>query len=153
MSPRKNNVITVKGWPDPKKGKLYKGVVRKAVKKKTENVHVTIENLDPTQLGRIHEIDLPLPPRPSQYHRTCSFLMACGIDATIDGVSIDLNEIAGITVGMRFGAVAQDGPQQIDFERIENPSTVQVNTPDDNTDGAQDSDNMFKSEAEGEREF
>ena len=151
MSPRKNNVITVKGWPHPKKGKLYKGVVRKAVKK-VEYVHVTIENLDPTQLGRIHEMDLPLPVRPSRYHRTCSFLLACGIDATIDGVSIDLNEIAGVTIGMRFGAVAQDGVQEAGFERIENPSPAQANTPGNDSVDEQLGYSAFQSE-EGEKEF
>jgi hypothetical protein len=55
MSPRKNNVLTVEGWSNPKKGKLYKGIVKKA-DKKAKCVHVTIENLDPTQLGRMQEI-------------------------------------------------------------------------------------------------
>ncbi len=52
MSPRKNNVLTVEGWPDPKKGKLYEGIVRTAnVDKKQKCIFVTIENLDPTQQG------------------------------------------------------------------------------------------------------
>lgn len=127
MSPRKKSVITVKGWPNLRKSKLYKGIIRKA-ENKTQHVDIEVENLDPTQLGRIHEMHLPLPVRPSKYHRTCAFLMACGIDATIDRTSIDLNEIVGVTVGMRFGTVAQDGSQQIDLERIEDPSRLQTDT-------------------------
>ena len=154
MSPRKNNILTVEAWPNPRKGKLYKGIVKKAdVDKKAKCLHVTIENLDPTQLGRIHEMDLPLPVRPSRNHKTCAFLMACGIDATVDGVSIDLNEIAGVTIGMRFGAVAEDRSQRIDFERIEDPSRVQANTPGGDTEGAQLGGSTPKSEAEGGKEF
>jgi hypothetical protein len=119
MSPRKNNVLVVKGWSNPKRGKLYKGIVREA-KKNTQNIHVLIENLDPAQLGRTHEINLPLPIRPSKYHKTCSFLMACGIDASNDGANVDINNVIGVTIGMRFGAIA-DESQQIEFEKIENP--------------------------------
>lgn len=77
------------------------------LKNRTQYVHVIIENLDPTQLGRIHEIDLPLPLRPSRYHRTCSFLTACGIDVSTVGAKVCLDEIAGVTIGMRFGTVGQ----------------------------------------------
>ena len=54
--------------------------------------------------------------------------MACGIDATSDGVSVDFNEIVGFTVGMRFGAVAQDGSRQIDFKRINDFQNEQPKT-------------------------
>ncbi len=127
MSPRKNNVLTVEGWPNPKKGKLYKGIIKKA-DKKAKCADVTIENLDPTQLGRIHEISLPLPIRPSRYHRTCSFFIACGIDTTIDGTKISLDDIVDTTIGMRFGAFAEDGSQQIDFERIDEPAGMNVDS-------------------------
>ncbi len=152
MSPRKNNVLTVEGWPDPKKGKLYRGIIKKAVNK-ARSVHVTIENLDPTQLGRIHEMSLPLPIRPSRCHRTCSFFIACGIDTTIDGTEIYLDDIVDITIGMRFGAFAEDGSQQVDFERIENPARGQANTPGSESVGEEPSDSVLQSEAEGEREF
>jgi len=128
MSPRKNNVLTVEDWPDPKKGKLYKGRVGRAeAKGKPKSLHVTIENLDPSQLGRIHDVSLPLPVRPG--NRTCSFLAACGIDVSAVGAKVCLHDIAGATVGMRFGAVGQDESRQVDFERIENPPDMKVNTP------------------------
>ena len=151
MSPKKKSVITVKGWPSLKKGKLYKGIVRKA-ENKTEYVYIEIENLDSTQLGRIHEMDLPLPVRPSRYHKTCSFLIACGIDATTDGISIDLNETVGVTVGMRFSASARDGIQKVDFERIENPSEAEPTTPLEKPGDEQLGYSAFQSE-EGERAF
>ena len=125
MSPRKKNVLIVKGWPKPKKGKLYKGTIRE-VDTNTTRAHLVIENLDRTQLGRTHEIDLPLPIRPSRYHRTCSFLMACGVDARTDRMEVDLNHIIDTTIGMRFGAAGQDGFQQIDFERIEDSENKQT---------------------------
>lgn len=151
MSPRNKSVITVKGWPDPKKGKLYKGVVRTAINK-TKFVRVTIENLDPSQLGRIHNIDLPLPIRPSRYHETCAFLMACGIDATINGVSIDLNEVVGTTVGMRFGTASQDGSEQIDFERIGDSPKAQPAGPLEKSENIQPGFSSFQSDKDN-KEF
>ena len=125
MAPRKNNVLTVINWLDTKEGKLYKGIVKKAVNK-TKYIHVSIENLHPTQMGRVHEMHLPLPIRPSKYHKTCSFLLACGIDATIDGVEICLDDIAGTSIGMKFGKVLSDGSQEVDFERIEDSSNTRA---------------------------
>lgn len=147
MSPRKKNILTVKGWRNPRKGKLYKGIIKKVVNE-TQFIHVIIENLEPTQLGRIHEIDLPLPIRPSKYHRTCSFLMACGIDANIDGIEIDLNHIIDTTIGMRFRTVGQDGIQKIDFERVDDASQNQTSTPETHLVHEQLSDNMPQDDAE-----
>ena len=127
MSPRKNNVITVEGWPDPKLGKLYKGKIRTSdVKGKAKCLHVTIENLDPSQLGRIHDVSLPLPVRPGS--KTSLFLATCGIDVSIVGTKVCLDDISGTTIGMRFGSVAQNGSQQIDFERIEDSQSKQPET-------------------------
>ena len=147
MSPRKKNILSVKGWRNLRKGKLYKGIIKEAVNK-TQYIHVIIENLDPTQLGRIHEIDLPLPIRPSKYHRTCSFLMARGIDANIDGVKIDLNHIIDTTIGMRFRTAGQDGAQQIDFERVDDVSQIQTSTPESQSVHEQLSENSLQDEAE-----
>ena len=130
MSPRKNNVLTVKAWPKPKKGKLYRGVVKKAVVK-AKCIHVIVENLDPAQLGRIHECTFDLPVRPG--NRTSLFLTACGMDVDGVGTKICLDDIVDATVGMRFGAVAENGSQPIDFERIEQPSPTKVNTPGNDT--------------------
>lgn len=127
MSPRNKNIHTVQDWPDPKMGKLYKGIVKKVdTDKKDRCIRVAVENLDLTQLGRVHEISLPLPIRPSVYHKTCSFLLACGINASTHGTKIDLNELIGSIIGIRFGTIARDGSQQIDFEKFKDTS----NTPD-----------------------
>ena len=147
MSPRKNNTLTIVGWSDPKKGKLYKGKVEKAdVDRKSKCLRVTIENLNPSQLGRIHEVSLPLPVRPG--NQTCSFLTACGIDASTIGTKVCLDDIVDAAIGMRFGTVAQDGSQQVDFERIENLSRVQANTPSRESGGEQLSDSAAQSEPE-----
>jgi hypothetical protein len=128
MSPRKNNVLIVEAWPDPKLGKLYKGRIRTSdVKGKPKCLHVTIENLDPSQFGRIHNMSLPLPVRPGS--KTSSFLAACGIDVSTVGTKVCLDDITGATIGMRFGFVAQDGSQQINFERIEDFQSKQTETP------------------------
>jgi hypothetical protein len=128
MSPRKDNTLTIVGWSDPKKGKLYKGRVKKAeVNKKAKCLRVIIENLNPSQLGRIHEVSLPLPVRPG--NRTCSFLTACGIDAGAVGTRISLEDITGATVGMRFSAPGQDGSQHVDFETIEDSSQTPPESP------------------------
>ena len=149
MPTRKKNVIIVKGWKNLKKGKLYKGVIREAISKK-QYAHVVIENLDPTQLSRIHEIDLPSQALPSRYHRTCAFLMACGIDANNEGMEIDLNHIIGTTIGMRFGIVGQDGTQEIKFEKVEKPSPK---IPGSNTENEQFVGNSLQDEGRGGREF
>jgi len=134
MSPRKNNTLTIVGWSDPKKGKLYKGKIEKVdVDRKSKCLCVTIENLNPSQLGRIHEVSLPLPVRPG--NRTYSFLTACGIDASTVGTKVCLDDITGAAIGMRFGAVAQDGSQQVDFEEIEDSSSTQ---PDISTEDSGD---------------
>ena len=125
MSPRKNNLITIEPWPNLKMGKLYKGIVRK-VKKKAKCNQVTIENLDPTQLGRIHEETLLLRIHPGD--RTSRFLTACGMDADTIGTTIDPHDITGATIGMRFGPIAQDGSQEVDFERIEDSQKEQPET-------------------------
>jgi len=152
MSPRKNNVLIVKDWSNLKNDKLYKGIIRKAVNKVTF-LDVTIENLHPTQLGRIHEMSLPLPIRPSRYHRTCAFLIACGIDASIDGMRIDLDEVAGTTVNMRFGALEEDGSQQVDFERIEDSPSAIANTPVEESGGEATQRQSDQSEHESEGNF
>ena len=152
MSPRKNNTLTIEGWSDPKKDKLYKGKVEKVdVDRKSKCLRVTIENLNPSQLGRIHEVSLPLPVRPG--NRTCSFLTACGIDARTIGTKVCLDDITGAAIGMRFGAVAQDESQQVDFERIEDPSRVQANTPGGESTALEPDGSTPESEAVDEREF
>ena len=70
MSPKNTNILTVQDWPDPKKGKLYKCIIKKVdTDKKSQCIHVAVENLNRIQLGRVHEISLPLPIRPSEYHK------------------------------------------------------------------------------------
>jgi hypothetical protein len=132
MSPRKNNVLTVEGWPDPKPSKLYKGRVEKSeTKGKPKCLHVTIENLDPSQLGRIHDVSLPLPVRPGNL--TSSFLMACGIDVSTVGTKVCLDNITDAIIGMRFGMVGKDGAQQVDFEKIKDSQSKQTESSVENS--------------------
>src|SRR4030042_1001650 len=151
MSPRKNNVITIEAWPNPKRGKLYKGIVRKVdIDNKAKYVYLTIKNLAPTPLGQIHEKTFPLPARPG--NKASRFLTACGIDTDTVGAKIGDDDITGVTIGMMFGTVAQDGSQEVDFEKIddpEDPSRAQTSTPS----GEQLSDSTLQSDAEHEREF
>ena len=127
MSLQKKKTLTVEGWQQLKEGKRYKGSIKQIrVGKKTKSLHVTIKNLDPTQSGRIHDIVLPLPIHPG--NRTSRFLAAAGIEANTVGKQICIDDIAGNVVGMRFTAVAGNGNQQIEFERIANPPDIKVDT-------------------------
>ena len=121
MSPRNNKILVVQDWPNLKIGKMYKGIVKKIdINKQAKCINVTIENLDQTQLGRIHEINLPLPIRPSVNHKTCSFLLACGVDASTTNTKINLDNIISSIIGMRFKA--SDRSQQVDFEKMNTES-------------------------------
>lgn len=121
MSPRKRNVIVVEDWPKPKIGRPYKGKVLKAtIARKSKYLNVEIENLEPEQAGRIHEIELSLPTRPGS--RTSSFFLACGIDTDTVGVKICLDDVIGVTLLMRFASATNDDIQDITFERIDDSS-------------------------------
>jgi hypothetical protein len=70
MPPRKKNIITTESWPALKQGRLYEARIKSAVPgKATGFLQVTVENLDSSQLGRIHELKLPLPLRPGIHPR------------------------------------------------------------------------------------
>ena len=125
MSPRKNNLITVEAWPKLRPGRVYKGRVKDAsIEKKSNVLHVVIENLNPRQFGRIHEIDLPLPVRPGNH--TCSFLLACGIEATAVGATVCLDQIANTMVAMRFRGPGADGTDEFDFEKVSDSTSIET---------------------------
>jgi hypothetical protein len=116
MSPSKTtNMITIIDWRKIKEKKLYKGTIKTAV---ANNKHlcIVIENLDNSQLGRLHDISLPLPVRPGS--RTSRFLTATGQDAKTVGKQICLGDIVGAVVGMRFSS-SDGSDKDIEFERIE----------------------------------
>lgn len=111
------NIVTIVDWRKIKIGKLYKGIIKKAVAN-NKYLRIGIENLNNTQLGRLHDISLPLPVRPGS--RTGRFLTAAGQDANTIGKQINLADLIGTVIGMRFSNV--DGSDQnIEFERIESP--------------------------------
>ena len=125
MSPRKNNILTIEGWPKLKKGKFYKGQVKKVnINRKSKSLHITIKNLDPTQLSRIHDIELPLPVRPCS--QAYSFISACGIDASTIGTKICIDDLSNVFIGVRFNTNEEDGIQQVDFKRIEQNSNTRA---------------------------
>jgi hypothetical protein len=116
MPPHKKNIVTTKPWPALRKGRLYEVQIKSAAPDKAASVlRVTLENLDPTQQGRTHEVHLPLPLRPG--NRACAFLTACGIDATAVGTTVDLDRLPGGTVGMRFRGLDADGAEEFDFKQ------------------------------------
>ncbi|MFC1793576.1 hypothetical protein ACFL3Q_08330 [Planctomycetota bacterium] len=118
MSPNKTkSIITVVDWRKIKVGKLYKGMIKTAVIN-NKRLRVMIENLDNTQLGRLHDISLPLPVRPGS--RTGRFLTAAGQDANTVGKQIVLDDVVGAVIGIRF-STANGSDQNSDFERIKSP--------------------------------
>jgi len=119
--PRKNNVIAVEPWPNLKVGELYPGRVKGArVDKASNRVHVTMENLEPVQANRIHELALPLPVHPG--NKTALFFVTCGINATA-GTTICLDQIINAIVGMRFRGLGVNDSEEFEFERISTPPT------------------------------
>lgn len=119
MPPRKKNIVTTEPWPALREGRLYEARIKSAAPDKAISVlMVTLENLDPTQQGRSHEAQLPLPLRPG--NRACAFLTACGIDATAVGTAVDLDRLADAVIGMRFHGLGTDGTEEFNFEQITN---------------------------------
>ncbi len=117
MPRRKTNIVTVEPWPELRPGQLYAVRIKNAVPNKAAGfLQVTAENLDPSQSGRIHETSMPLPIRPGNL--ACSFLAACGIEATAVGASIDLDQIINVVIGMRFRGLDVTGVEAFDFERV-----------------------------------
>ncbi|MFC1635087.1 hypothetical protein ACFL5Z_09615 [Planctomycetota bacterium] len=112
---KKKNTVTVVAWDKIKIGKLYKGTIKKA-EVNNKHLHVIIENLDNSQLGRIHDVRLPMPVHPGS--KTARFLVAVGQDAGTVGKQICLDEIVGAVVGMRFSS-SDGSDKDIEFERIE----------------------------------
>ena len=121
------DILTIEGWSKLKKGRIYKDKVKRIdINRKSKSFHVTIENLDPTQLGRVHEINLPLPIRTGS--KACSFISACGIDADTVGMKICLDDVNDAIIGMRFNTDEQGLSQQVDFKRIEKSSKRKTDT-------------------------
>lgn len=125
MSRTKKIMLAVQAWPRHRVGKLYEGLIKQIqVDKKSKILHVTIENLDPSQSGRIHEIEFPLPIHPGS--KTGRFLTAAGQDANTVGKKICIDDAVDAVVGMIFTTGAGNGNQQIEFERIANPPDTKV---------------------------
>ena len=123
MSPRKKkNIVTVMAWPSLKTTHIYEGIVRSI--EVDEEGHqffcVTIENQH--QKGRLHSAAQDLPARPG--NAASLFLEACGFDAGTVGERIDLDQVIGVHLGMRFGDA--EGSTII-FERLEKTSEESIN--------------------------
>ena len=58
---KKKRILVVSPPPSLRAGKLYRGSIKQIsdINKKTGTFTATIENLDPSQAGRIHEVHLP----------------------------------------------------------------------------------------------
>jgi hypothetical protein len=114
---KKKRILIIGNPPTPVAGKLYEGIIRSIeIDKKSSSLRVAIENLDPTQAGRIHIVRLPVALFPGS--KTARFFTAAGQDGGTVGKQICLDDIVGAVVGMRFSS--PDGlDQDIEFERIE----------------------------------
>ena len=127
---KKNRVVTVQAWAKPKTGKLYTGRVQRA-KITRRRLQAMIENLDPTQEGRLHLFECTLPPKPG--NQASRFLLACGAEADTVGTKICLDDIEGVVVGMRFYPDPRNkSAMRIEFERLpELQKGDSDSTPDD----------------------
>ena len=71
--------------------------------------HVSLENLDQEQAGRVHQVDLPLPIMPSGL--SSSFFNACGFDTSV-GARIAYEDATGKTALAKF-TPSPDGDWQV----------------------------------------
>ena len=122
MSRIKRIMLAVQAWPRCRVGKLYEGIIRSVhVDRRSRSLHVTIENLDSIQSGRIHEVIFTTGLFPG--NKTARFFTAAGQDTNTVGKQICLDDIVGVVVGMRFGT-ADGSDKEIEFERIESPQAI-----------------------------
>lgn len=116
---KKTRMATIEQWGPLRKHWLYQGRIRSvSVNGAPDHLRVEIVNLDPRELDRVHTVNLPLPAKPG--NRTCALFVACGMDAKV-GASIDLDQLVNRIVGFRLCDHANDGLEQLDFERFPNP--------------------------------
>jgi hypothetical protein len=117
MPRAEEHIIIVRPWPPLKPGKSYKGQIKEVrINKKSKTLRVTLVNLDPSMLDRLHSVELPLPPRPG--NRASRFLSACGQPGEEVGSQTEIDCLIDAVVNMRF-IPAGDG-YEIEFERFKN---------------------------------
>jgi hypothetical protein len=93
--------LTVEDFPPRKPGCWYNAKVCSLQKSESPaGLQVTLEDLDPEQLGRQTSIVLPLPLRPSGITR--DFFVACGQDVSLEK-RINPKTVLGAVLAVRFG--------------------------------------------------
>ena len=106
--------VTVEGELPLRAGATYPGVVCGIEKKsKPQHLQVKLRNLDPKQEGRVHEITLLLPVRPSG--KTAAFFRAVGEKVEI-GRAIPVRSAVGKVVKMKFGSSPEGSVDVVSFE-------------------------------------
>jgi len=115
MPKTQKHTLVIRPWPPYKPGRLYTGQIKAAkIDKKTKTLRVTVMNLGPAMLERLHSTEIPLPAHPG--NRASRFLCACGQPGDEVGREVDVNSLVGLTLGMRFLPV--DDGYEIEFETI-----------------------------------
>ena len=108
--------LTFAPWSPPKSGRVYKGRV-KSISDNKKCICVTVENLDDTMAGRLHRAELLKNLHPG--NRTYRFAVAAGLDIETLGAQIDLRDLIGHVIGMRFYPVGD--AYEIEFEKVDGP--------------------------------
>jgi hypothetical protein len=124
---KKTRVITVEPYTDLIVNHVYEATIKDYTLHEASNrLRVTMENCDPLQEGRLHQVEMRLPVHPLD--RTCRFLAACGIEATEIGTQIQIDLILGCHIGLRYRG--QDGgTEAFDFDQIVPPPATETATP------------------------
>jgi hypothetical protein len=129
--PRKsNNTIQVAAWPPLREGHAYLAKVRSTkLQKASDRLHVTFENLDPAQLGRLHEQQVSATVHPGC--KTARFFEACGIEVGPVGSTLCVDHIVGAVLLLRFEGLGPHG-EEFSFERAPTPpaSTAVAPSPE-----------------------
>jgi hypothetical protein len=112
----RRQILTVRPRPDLKRNKLYRvRIQRTHIKKKTRILDVTVQHVDPGQVGRPHNFRLDLPLYPDS--PASQFLVACGLDADQAGNRVSVGDAVGRIIGMVFCTEDFDETGVI-FERV-----------------------------------
>ena len=106
---------TIQPWPELSSNQLYRCAVAEVSKQsEPHGIQVVLRHLDEPQPGRMHNVVLSLPIRPSGL--TCEFFSACGL-TTATGEKLSPLKSIGSIIGVRFIPAENGEWSPIHFER------------------------------------
>ena len=109
---------TIQPWPELSNDQDYRCVVNDVSKSRDPHgIRVVLRHLDEPHAGRIHEVVLALPIRPSGL--TSEFFAACGLRAAV-GATLSPPKAIGNIVAVRVAQTPEGHWSPIAFESVKN---------------------------------